>query len=329
MKELKTPWTDTKIVLYRASGEVVALDAKSAIYAVGSTKVSTNQHKPFEVPAIAFIDPATRDVWIGWGRDGNVETNVFAKAGQTASTNYLTYTNLFIETGSEIINGDSLIHDERFEWQESVIKQAQPGESLDAMISRVATGASSAWFFEPTFGATSLGKYFQPGFFFSGNLGSQTISIQYIAVSNGKLRLDFNSLEYQTTGSVWLDLKTFEVRKVVAAYRPVRFNFENFFLGIVPALLAFITATVTLLLTRKARSVTHVIMSVVVLTCIGWSWFMMYRIYVFGVWPTHLSFFQPILAIGDRAVYLPVLGIAIATVMTAAQAILARFEKQK
>ena len=95
-KKLKAPWTDSKVVLYRASGEVVQLDAKSAIYAVWSTKASTNQHKPFDIPVTAFIDPATRKVWAGWVDSGEVETNEYENADNTVSTNYLVHTNLFL-----------------------------------------------------------------------------------------------------------------------------------------------------------------------------------------------------------------------------------------
>jgi hypothetical protein len=314
--------------LYRATGEVLPLDAKSAIYTVWSTVNPTNQHKVFDIPVTAFTDPATRKVWIGWVNSGDVETNEYENDDHTVSTNYLTYTNLYFETDSEIFKGDNVMNDGTFNWDESMIKQAQPGEGLDAVIDRFEKNVGGAWPFSHTHGESRFSDYFQDDFFSSGNLGSQSTPIQRIEVSNGKLRLDFNSQQYKTTASVWLDLKTFQVRQIIE-YRPVHFNLETFYWGVVPALIAIMTAAGTLLLTRKARSVAHGILSVIVLICIIWSWFMLYRICILGAWPTHLPFFHPILVLGDWGMYLPVIGIAVATVFTVAQALLVRPDKQK
>jgi hypothetical protein len=327
-KKLKIPWTDSKVVLYRASGEVVQLDAKSAVYAVWSTKPSTNQHKPFDVPVTAFIDPATKKTWVGWVAAGEIETNEYENADNTVSTNYLVYTDLFIETGSEIIRGDNVIWDGTFDWDESMIKRTLPSGGLAAVIEGIETNAGSAWPFPHIHGETRFEDYFPEGFFSSGNLGSQSIPIQRIKISNGKLRLYIDSLKYKTTAGIWLDLNTFEVRRTIE-YRPVHFDLETFCWGIVPALIAIIIIFKTLLLALKVRTVAHGITSGIVLIFVIWSLFVLFQIYLLGAWPTHFPFFHPVFALGDWARYLPVAGIGVATMITVGQVLLVRSDKQK
>ena len=328
-KKLKIPWTDSKVVLHRASGEVVQLDAKSAIYAVWSTKASTNQHKPFDVPVTAFIDPATKKTWAGWVAAGDeIETNEYENADNTVSTNYLVNSNLFIEAGSQIIRGDNVIWDGTFEWDESMIEQVQPDGWLAAVIEGIETNAGSAWPFPHIHGETRFEDYFSDGFFSSGNLGSQNIPIQRIEVSNGKLRLYVYSWKYKTMGSIWLDLNTFEVRRTIE-YRPVHLDLEASCWGAVPALIAILIAFKTLLLAFRARTVAHGITSGIVLVFVTWSCFMLFQMYILGAWPTHFPFLHPAFALGDWARYLPVAGIGVATMITAAQALLLRSDKQK
>lgn len=326
-KKLKAPWTDSKVVLYRASGEVVQLDAKSAIYAVWSTKASTNQHKPFDIPVTAFIDPATRKVWAGWVDSGEVETNEYENADNTVSTNYLVHTNLYFETDSGIFRGDVVIWDGTFDWGESMVGRAQTGEGLDSVIYRIETNTSSAWPFPHVHGESRFGDYFRDEYFSSGNMGSQDVPIKRIQVANGKLRLDIDSLKYKTTASVWLDLKTFEVQRAIE-FRAVHFNLETFCWSVVPAIIAIIMAFNTVWLARKARSVAHSIVSIIALACIIWSLVMLYRIFIIGEWPTYLPFFPLVIALGDWATYLPVVGVGIATMITAAQALLVRSAKK-
>jgi hypothetical protein len=56
---------------------------------------------------------------------------------------------------------------------------------------------------------------------------------------------------------------------------------------------------------------------------------MLFRIFILGVWPACLPFFHPVIALGDWAMYLPVVGIGIAIMITAAQALHVRSPKQK
>jgi hypothetical protein len=66
------------------------------------------------------------------------------------------------------------------------------------------------------YGATweaAFNNDFGEDFFSSGNAGSQSTQISLLAVADGKIRLQFYSLKYRTTGSVWLDLNTLKVLK--------------------------------------------------------------------------------------------------------------------
>ena len=332
-KKLKTPWTDTKVVLYRSTGEIVQLAAKTAVYSVWSTRASTNQHKPFDAPVAALIDPVTGNAWVGRVDTGEIETNEFTHANGSISTNFLIYTNLFIETGSEIVRGDNIIDggeffDGSFTWDESVIKPGQSGERLDALIEQFETNRSSVWPFKHTHGESRFGHYFRRDFFSSGNMGAQSIPIQHIQVSAGKLRLDFDSWQLGTKGSVWLDLKTFAILKTVE-YRPVSFNLKTFWWGILPAFMGILLAMATLLLARQVRNPTHYLVTAGLLVCVLWSLVMLWRICVLGSWPTHLPFFHPAIALGDWVLYLPGLVIAFVTIMVAAQALMVRFDRTK
>ncbi len=206
-KTLKTPWTDTKVVLYRADGQVVQLDAKEAVYTVWSTKNPENQHKPFDFPMAAFIDPATRNVWIGGVNTGQVETN--------EGIGNLTYTNLFVETHSQIVRADNVMYDGIIDWDESLIKEAQPGEGLERVIDQFdkATGGSLP-FYQAQW-EINVSSYFRDGFFSIKGWMHCSIEMQHIEISNGKLRLDFTSPAYKTKGSVWLDLNKGKVLKAI------------------------------------------------------------------------------------------------------------------
>jgi hypothetical protein len=207
LKALKTPWADTKVVLYRATGGVVQLDAKKAVYSVWSTKNPTNQSKAFDFPMTAFVDPATGKVWIGEVNASQVETN--------EGIGILTYSNLYVETESEIIRADNVMTDGVFDWAESLIKQVQPGEGLDAVIKHFETNTNGSMPFCQAFWESNISGYFQNGFFSKNGWMDIDMEIQHIETSAGKLRLHFKSPAYGTTGSVWLDLKTGKVLKAV------------------------------------------------------------------------------------------------------------------
>jgi hypothetical protein len=118
-KKLKTPWVNTKVVLYRSNGQIVQLNAKQAVYTVWSTKGSTNESKGFDYPVAAFIDPATGNVWIGGVIARDVETNNETMVLDESYVDYLATTNFFIENDSEILVTDNEIYDGTFQWGES------------------------------------------------------------------------------------------------------------------------------------------------------------------------------------------------------------------
>ena len=118
---LKTPWTITTVVLYRPDGQVVQLNAQRAIYSFWSAK-SKNPNKHSDMPVIAFVDPVTRNAWIGAVNSGERETNEY-NGGAGLEIFYLANTNFFIETGSGIFEGDTEINDGSFTWLESPIKR--------------------------------------------------------------------------------------------------------------------------------------------------------------------------------------------------------------
>lgn len=207
-KQLKVAWTNTKVVLYRASGESVQIDARKAVYSTWSIKDPAHKGKAFDRPVVAFMDPATRNVWIGGVDTGEMDTNEYF--GSVA------YTNIFFENGSEILRGDNVLVDGSWACDKSTIKTTQPGENLDAVIERFDQNTNGSWPFSEVHLVSNFRDDFRGGFFDPvHSLGDECTPIQRFGVANGKIRLDFKSEKYGTTGSVWLDLKTLKVEKSV------------------------------------------------------------------------------------------------------------------
>lgn len=207
-KKLKVPWTNTEVVLHRDSGQTMRLDARKAVYMTWSIKDPAHKGKAFDRPVMAFMDPATRAVWIGGVDTGEIDTNEYFSS--------VAYTNIFFENGSEILRGDNILTDGAFSCDESAIKAAQPGEGLDAVIEQFDRNTNGSW---PFFGNLWLSNFrddFRGGFFAPvHNMGAESTPIQHCGVENGKLRLDFKSEKYGTTASVWLDLKTLKITKAI------------------------------------------------------------------------------------------------------------------
>ena len=196
-----------KVVLYRANGQVVQLNAKAAVYTIWSAKNPAGRQKGFDFPMAAFIDPATRNVWIGGVNTGQVETN--------GGSGDLTYTNLYVETDSQIIRADNVMYDGIFNWNESLIKRAQPGEELDAVVNRFETNTNGSLPFSQAHWECNVGGYFRDGFFSIKGWMHPGMEIQHIEVSNRKLRLDFKSPACKTKGSVWMDLNKGKVLEAI------------------------------------------------------------------------------------------------------------------
>jgi len=203
-KTLKTPWTDFKVSLLRADGQVAQLDAKKAVYTIHITKIPNGKpHQGFDVPVTAFIDPATSNVWIGQVNPGNVDTNEIPA---------VVHTNFYFEAGAGIFAGDSVMFDGMFDCDESLIKNTYPGEDLNGVIQRFEKIEATP--FNHVHWEIRLNNYFQKGFFRKDDW-KVDIQIQREKVTRGKLQLDFKSPEFGTTASVWLDLKTLKVVKAV------------------------------------------------------------------------------------------------------------------
>ncbi|HSY17119.1 MAG TPA: hypothetical protein VK815_02240 [Candidatus Acidoferrales bacterium] len=208
-KRLKSPWTDTKVVLYRANGEVVQLDAKAAVYTVCSTKPLTNpmnQHKPFDIPVAAFIDPVTKAVWFGE-----------VDAGQPVDdeSNGPVYTNLFIETGREIIRASNLMYDGIFNWDESMVKQLPPAVGWEAMTNHIENIPDDAWPLAHTHWEIGLSRCFRENFFQQDGVMHGEQEIKHIEMTGRKLRLDFSGPAGKSKASIWIDLKTPKVLKTI------------------------------------------------------------------------------------------------------------------
>jgi hypothetical protein len=324
--KLKTPWTDTKIVLYRATGEKVGLDAKGATYTVWTTRNGTNRGKGIDYSMGAFIDPATRLAWVGHAGRGDVYSLDFSRFDSPSSIVYLTNTNSYIQTASAIVSGEATMLGGAFAWSGSLINQAQPGEKLEELINHCEKSDGGLWPFGQRVWENSFRNYFRDEFFSSDSLGAADIPIQSISVAHGKLRLNFDSEEYRTCGSVWLDLETFNLARAIE-WRPVHFNLKTFCWGFLPALLAIVIARETFLLARKARSVAHCALSGLVLIGVIWSLLLLYRIHILGAWPAYLPLMRPVFALGDAAIYYPVLVIGVVAMITAAQASALRIDK--
>lgn len=207
-KKLKVPWANTKVVLHRASGETVQLDAQKAVYSTWSIKDPARKGKAFDRPVIAFMDPATRNVWIGGVDTGEINTNEYFTR--------VAYTNIFFENRSEILRGNNVLLDGSWACDESTIKTALPGEKLNGVIERFDRNTSGSWPFSGIHLVSNFRDDFRDDFFAPvHSLGNECTPIEHFGVANEKIRLDFESEKYGTTGSVWLDLKSLKAEKAV------------------------------------------------------------------------------------------------------------------
>jgi len=211
-KELKTAWTNTTVQVYRSSGGPVELPAKRAVYSVWC-KTNPVPHKKFDCAVTAFIDPATRNVWIGLADGLRAETNYDIDVDDKVIS-VVVCSNLFVETDLEIWSGDNSLWDGAFACGESLIKKAEPGEDIDAIIRRFDQMDGGSLPFSQRQWETALSNHFRKEFFASTNhLGNSVTLIQRIAIDRDRLRLDFTSERFGTTGTAWLDAKTHKIWK--------------------------------------------------------------------------------------------------------------------
>jgi len=199
-KTLLTNWTDTKITLYRATGEVVQLNAKKAIYRIWTTNNWAGNHSSQNVCVVAFVDPKNGKVWLG-----SVDTDKDFKISD-----------LYVENDSGIFGVRSILFAGTFYWHESLIARANPSKDVDAVIDRFEKNINVWWLLE-RWEPISFSSYFRIWFFYPHVTVSfiGATAIDHVEVTSGKLRLDFTSPAYKTKGSVWLDLKTWKFLKAV------------------------------------------------------------------------------------------------------------------
>jgi hypothetical protein len=201
-KTLKTNWTDTKITLYRATGEVVQLKAKKAIYQVWTTNNWAGNHSSNDRAVVVFVDQQNGKVWLG-------------NANTDKDTNFKVL-DFYVENDSGIVSVSSILFGGAVQWHRSLIAKANPGEDVGAMISRLEKSINGWWLLEPR-EETSLSPCFRQWFFYPRVYASAigVTDAEHIEVNDGEFRMDFTSPAYKTKGSVLLDTKTWKVIKTV------------------------------------------------------------------------------------------------------------------
>ncbi|HET7625286.1 MAG TPA: hypothetical protein VFM25_08470 [Verrucomicrobiae bacterium] len=191
-KTILTNWVDTKVRLYRTTGEVTQLNAKKAIYQIWTTNNWVGSYSSQNVGVVAFVDPQNGKAWIGSAND----------------------LDFFIEDDSEIFDLNRNLFSGTLSWRKSLIVKAVQDEDVGGMIRRFENDVNGWWLLQ-TSGRTLLSSYFRQWFFYPHVMVSYVgfTPIDRIEVNREKLRIDFTSPAYQTKGSVWIDLKTWKVLK--------------------------------------------------------------------------------------------------------------------
>jgi hypothetical protein len=222
---VKTNWTDAKVTVYRTMGGAVQLDAKREVATV-SCGPYTN-----DVDVVAFIDPKTGNAWVGSSFGFATMFYLETESGITRGTVLFGAMALGAVRPDErdIINGSGAFG--QVNWSRSLVPNVKRGENLDAAIMQlnktndlksIATGMSpdKVTIIENTVQRIENGL--NPWFFVSERLGSQFVAttIEAVDASDGKLRLDLKNPTGSHKASVWIDLKTWKVVKVIQDGNP-------------------------------------------------------------------------------------------------------------
>jgi hypothetical protein len=199
-KTLLTNWTDTKITLFRATGDVVQLNGKKAMYRVWTTNNWAGNHSSLDTGVVAFVDPKNDKVWLGRA-DTDKDFNI---------------SDFYFEDSSGFFCGRYYLFAGTFYWHKSLIAKANPGEDVDALIGRFEKNING-WWLQEQFERTPLSPHFREWYFYphAGVSYIGATPIDHVEVADGKLRLDFTSPAYKTKGSAWLDLQTRKVLRTV------------------------------------------------------------------------------------------------------------------
>jgi hypothetical protein len=225
---LKTNWTNKKITLYRTTGGAVRLEAKR--------EVITEQAglHTFDVDVFAFVDPDTGNAWVGHSLSSFGDKQAFyleTESGihQAAVVFGKVALGAVMPYQHDVTNG--IMAFGHIYWDGSFVEKVKRGENADAVIEQfnktndlksVATGMrrERITFIEDSLNRVETGL--NPWFFLDERHGSQfaMTTIEAIDVSVEKLRLDLKNPAGDHKASVWIDLKTWKVVKVVQDGKP-------------------------------------------------------------------------------------------------------------
>jgi hypothetical protein len=207
---VKGDWTDEKVTLYRATGDVLQLDGKQAIF----TEIFGNGK--LDSTIIAFVDPLTGKAWAGLKQTFYFETKSEIVGG-------------FLDvSGAGHSDGSPDSADASLLWSYSPVPDVKSGEDANVFVK----------YFDKNVGFNGLQKEQRPDKAYSTLLGlvygNKTIglnplpfieakpgsqdafgSIDRIEAENGKLRLDLKSASGEHKASIWIDMETMKVTKVI------------------------------------------------------------------------------------------------------------------
>ncbi|MGA2602641.1 MAG: hypothetical protein ABSG14_00285 [Verrucomicrobiia bacterium] len=225
---LNTPWTGTKVYLYRTRGGPVELDGKRATATVQEFLYS------YDAEVLAFVDPDKGNAWAG-----SVLVDV-----QPPS--------FYLETDSGIFRGMVRFgtmkggtirpddHDVRngamaygqVEWHASLVPTVKRGEKAEAVIDELTKDhdlesvVTKVRRDEVSIIQNSLSRVengLDPWLFVDEQRGSRSAApttVTGIEASNGELQLDLKNPAGNHTATVWIDLKTWNVVKAIQDGKP-------------------------------------------------------------------------------------------------------------
>ncbi|HEY1661345.1 MAG TPA: hypothetical protein VGI03_02910 [Verrucomicrobiae bacterium] len=240
-EELKSNWTNIKVTVYRANGKVVQFNAKQAV--VTQYQAFENGHFLYtnDLAVTAFIDPETLNAWLG-----PTMSDIFGQSQFyfETKTGILSGTIEFFASAldgippanrsQDVLNGDGALGE--VQWRGSLVSRVKRGETVEAVIHLYKPRSGWNWWTGHNMNSLiedstrGIDNGLDPWLFVGERHGLQFIgtTIEAIDVSNGKLRLDLKGpggnhargSSGAHTASVWIDLKTWQVVKVVQDNHP-------------------------------------------------------------------------------------------------------------
>ena len=195
-KELKVAWAKKNIALYSMTGVTRKLIAKWAIYQIPDDQTG---RFPMQFPTIAFSDVKNGSVYVGNEAD------------------------FYIETDSSIIGG-TLELGGAIRWSESLILGIKKGWKVDNVIDAfekqvdgkkwVKTWRSSPVEpFQKIYLAPILGSDFVAASPTVSQIGQPILD--KVSVNDGILNLDLENQTKTIKASIWIDIKSFKIKKAI------------------------------------------------------------------------------------------------------------------